>query len=216
MAQLQTQPWRRRCKHGLLLICLGVKLLPTLMAAGFVGPNLSQVRRAKALAVHMAAEDMSRENAQGLFRSLFAQDSRPIVLYDGVCNMCNGAVNVAVQSDSDSRLLRFAALQSDVGRGLLVFCGREAEDLSSMVVVQSDGKCLLKSEAALFVGRQLDGAPFLQSLSEVACKVLPRGLRDAAYGVVAENRYNFLGKRKELRVGEAGKEDWFLGKAPAS
>lgn len=60
---------------------------------------------------------------------LFASDMRPIILFDGVCNMCNGGVNFALDYDQEG-VFRFAALQSDVGRALLVRSGRRADDIS--------------------------------------------------------------------------------------
>lgn len=127
-----------------------------------------------------------------------------MVLYDGVCNMCNSAVDLAVRNDPKAEKLRFAALQSATGRGLLRFCGREEEDISSMVVVTKDGVCLLKSEAALFVGKQLEASPLLRGASEAATRLLPRAVRDAAYDGIATNRYRVLGKRDELRLQEGG------------
>lgn len=126
--------------------------------------------------------------------------------------MCNSAVDVALQKDPDGRKLRFSALQSEVGRELLVFCGREAKDLSSMLVVKPDGSCLAQSDAVVFVGQQLDGSRVLQGLSKVAESVLPKPLRDGAYKVIAKNRYNVLGRRKELRLGQDGMDDRFVQK----
>lgn len=143
--------------------------------------------------------------ARQLFVKLFDGDSRPVVLYDGVCNMCNGAVDVAVSRDPDGTHFRFAALQSGIGRKLLTLCGRSPDDLSSMIVVQSDGTCLAKSDAALFVGRRLEGSPALSGVSEVASRLLPKAVRDLAYNALAKNRYRVLGRRDELRVGDKDK-----------
>ena len=63
---------------------------------------------------------------------VFSEDKRPIILFDGVCNLCNNAVNLALDWDPNARL-RFAALQSNVGRSLLQSHGREADDISSIV-----------------------------------------------------------------------------------
>ena len=64
---------------------------------------------------------------------LFASDMRPIILFDGVCNMCNGGVNFALDYDQEG-VFRFAALQSEVGRALLVRSGRRADDISRRVL----------------------------------------------------------------------------------
>lgn len=158
-----------------------------------------------------AASSPEAEASQELFKKLFSGDQRPVVLYDGVCNMCNSAVDLALQKDPEGKKLRFAALQSDIGQGLLVFCGRRAEDLSSMIVVKPDGTCLAQSDAALFVGKQLDSSPLLKGASEVASQLIPKAVRDVAYDTLAANRYKVLGKRQELRVGQAGLDDRFIG-----
>ncbi|CAE7572087.1 yuxK [Symbiodinium natans] len=155
---------------------------------------------------------VTTDTATTAFGELFQDDSRPIVLYDGVCNMCNSAVDVALQKDPDGRRLRFSALQSEVGQQMLVFCGRRAEDLSSMMVVKPDGECLSQSDAVVFVGQQLEGSSVLQGLSKAAQALVPKPLRDGAYNVVAKNRYRVLGRRKELRLGQDGMEDRFVNK----
>eukprot|EP00955_Chlamydomonas_euryale_P057660 356866-Chlamydomonas_euryale.AAC.2 len=68
-------------------------------------------------------------------RDDFASDSRPVILYDGVCNFCNGAVDVMLQYDPEGRF-RMAALQSAAGRRLLARVGRRPDDISSIVVVE--------------------------------------------------------------------------------
>eukprot|EP00434_Breviolum_minutum_P006118 symbB.v1.2.005392.t1/scaffold316.1/size230253/7 len=183
-------------------------LLPVaLLGHAFVG--LFSLPRTQ---IPRSATSPTSETAKATFNQLFDGDSRPVVLYDGVCNMCNSAVDVALQKDPDGRKLRFSALQSEVGQELLVFCGREAKDLSSMLVVKPNGDCLAQSDAVVFVGQQLDGSRVLQGLSKVAESVLPKPLRDGAYKVIAKNRYNVLGRRNELRLGQDGMEDRFVRK----
>ena len=65
-----------------------------------------------------------------VLRRVFEQDSRPIILFDGVCNLCNSAVNVALDWDPSGKL-RFAALQSNVGKSLLQAHNRDADDISA-------------------------------------------------------------------------------------
>ena len=71
-------------------------------------------------------------------QKVFEQDKRPVILFDGVCNLCNNAVNLALDWDPNAKL-RFSALQSNVGRSLLQANGREANDISSIVVVTEKG-----------------------------------------------------------------------------
>jgi len=144
---------------------------------------------------------------------LFREDQRPIVLYDGICGMCNTAVDVALNGDPEGKIFRFAALQSNVGRGLLSVCGREPDDLSSMVVVEADGTCLVQSAAALFVGRKLEQSPVLRGASEAASRLIPKAVRDLAYDALAANRYKVLGTR-DMRLGEEARTDRFIPDNP--
>ncbi|WP_226010612.1 thiol-disulfide oxidoreductase DCC family protein [Halomicrobium salinisoli] len=121
---------------------------------------------------------------------------RPVLLFDGVCNLCNALVRFVVRFDAEGRFL-FAPLQSDVGREFLRRHGRPTEDFDTMVLVE-DGECYEKSTAALRTFRYLDGPwPLLYPMS-----YLPVGLRDRVYDLVAENRYRIFGKKEECPVPE--------------
>ena len=114
-----------------------------------------------------------------------AEQDRPVILFDGVCNLCTGSVQFVIVRDSRKQF-RFASLQSPVAERLL---GRR-DDLESMVLVE-DGAIYRKSTAALRIARRLDGlwpalAVFL---------VVPRFLRDAVYDWIGRRRYRMFGKR---------------------
>ncbi|HVU03077.1 MAG TPA: thiol-disulfide oxidoreductase DCC family protein [Polyangiaceae bacterium] len=122
-----------------------------------------------------------------------APDPRPVVLFDGVCNVCNAAVNFIIDRDAAGKYA-FASLQSDVGKKLLAEHG-VPPDLDTIALVE-DGAAYTHSEAVLRVAKGLDGAwPLLFSLV-----VLPRPVRDAAYRYFAKNRYAWFGKRESCRV----------------
>ena len=114
-----------------------------------------------------------------------AEQDRPVILFDGVCNLCTGSVQFVIERDSRKRF-RFASLQSPIAEKLL---GRR-DDLESMVLVQ-DGRIYRKSTAALLIARRLDGLwPLL-----AAFLVVPRFLRDAVYDWIGRRRYRMFGKR---------------------
>ncbi|CAE7300132.1 yuxK [Symbiodinium necroappetens] len=188
------------------------RIAPVAMAGILCGRAFVGMLPATRSSLLQRSAGSSTDGAKVAFKELFYDDDRPIVLYDGVCNMCNSAVDVALQKDPDGRRLRFSALQSEVGRQLLVFCGRRAEDLSSMLVVKPDGECLSQSDAVVFVGQQLEGSSVLQGLSKAAQALVPKPLRDGAYNVVAKNRYRVLGRRTELRLKQDGMEDRFVNR----
>ena len=117
----------------------------------------------------------------------------PVLLFDGVCGLCNRMVQFVLQHDSE-RKFRFASLQSVFATRLLGKKGVDASDLNSfyIVVFQEEREVLLKrSEAVLYVMEKLPGA-----WPAVACllRLVPRTLRDWGYRVIARNRYQLFGK----------------------
>lgn len=142
---------------------------------------------------------------------VFEGDKRPIILFDGVCNLCNNAVNLALDWDPEGKL-RFSALQSNVGRSLLQANGRQSDDISSIVVVTQDG-AFIKSDAILVISEQLSPLPILpmKPLAKLGRFIVPQFLRDIIYDGVADNRYQLMGKRNECRFDADGEfEDRFV------
>jgi predicted DCC family thiol-disulfide oxidoreductase YuxK len=118
----------------------------------------------------------------------------PVLLYDGVCGLCNRAVRFVLRRDR-RRMFRFAALQSAFAAALLARHQRDPEELSTVVVVlrpgASDEQLLTRSDAALFIAHQLGG---FWKLFAGFGRVLPRAFRDAVYNLVARWRYRLFGK----------------------
>jgi predicted DCC family thiol-disulfide oxidoreductase YuxK len=123
--------------------------------------------------------------------------SAPVVLFDGVCNLCNGTVSFLIDHDPQGTL-RFGSLQSDAGRQLLTAngFGPAADGPISTILLFEDGRLYDRSTAALRIARHL-GLPY-RVLSWLM--VVPRPLRDAVYGFVARNRYRWFGKSETCRV----------------
>lgn len=111
-----------------------------------------------------------------------------IILFDGVCNLCNGAVNFIIKKDK-KQLYRFASLQSDVGIHLLKQYDLESNDLNSFVLIENN-KAYLKSSAALHIAKNIGG--FYSIL--YGFMVIPRFIRDFVYSIIAKNRYKWFGK----------------------
>lgn len=120
--------------------------------------------------------------------------SHPILLYDGVCRLCNRMVQFSLQRDQDA-VFRFASLQSALADRILVRHGANPTDLDTFYVVlnynELDEALISRSDAALFVGKQLGG---IWRVAAVAISISPRFLRDWAYRVVARNRYRVFGR----------------------
>ncbi|MBA0817787.1 hypothetical protein Gohar_019457 [Gossypium harknessii] len=130
--------------------------------------------------------------------SFFDQDTRPIMLFDGVCNLCNGGVRFVRNVDRNRRI-RFEALQSESGKKLLRRSGRAPDDISSVVLVEKDSTKLIlimdfrsyiKSEAVLKIMEYLE-LPFPQLAFFL--QFVPLFVRDFMYDNVANNRYAIFG-----------------------
>jgi predicted DCC family thiol-disulfide oxidoreductase YuxK len=135
---------------------------------------------------------------KGVADAAFENDSRPILLFDGICNFCNGAVNACIDWDVDEQY-RYASLQSKTGQALLIRSGKHPNDLSSLVFVAPD-KAYFESEAVLRTAQGLKGLPGPARMSaRLMRKLVPKFARDALYHIVADNRYIF-GELKECRI----------------
>ena len=118
-----------------------------------------------------------------------AEAGRPVILFDGVCNLCTGSVRFVIERDSRKQF-RFASLQSPVAEKLLGPQRNEADRLESVVLVVGE-RIYRRSSAALLIARRLDGLwPLLSVLLAI-----PRPLRDAVYDWIGRRRYRMFGKR---------------------
>ncbi len=115
-------------------------------------------------------------------------NENPIILFDGVCNLCSGSVQFILRRDREGRF-RFASLQSDAGRRLQAEHGLDPEALDSIVLI-ADGRTYKESDAALGIARRLGGPWKLLTVF----RLVPRPLRDWAYRLIARNRYRWFGK----------------------
>ncbi len=114
----------------------------------------------------------------------------PIILFDGVCNLCNGAVQFVIRHD-DKEKFTFASLQSETGQKILVHFNLPTVNNNSFVLVQSN-KAFTKSTAALLVAKQLNGPIKLL----YAFIIIPAFVRNAVYSLIAKNRYKWFGKKE--------------------
>ena len=117
-----------------------------------------------------------------------------LILFDGVCNLCNGFVQLVIRHDPAGRF-QFAALQSEAGRAVLAAHGLDANAVASepeSVLLEVDGLLYSHSDAVLRIAQGL-GGPWRLLL---AGRLLPRTWRDAAYRFVARHRYRWFGRQE--------------------
>jgi predicted DCC family thiol-disulfide oxidoreductase YuxK len=127
-----------------------------------------------------------------------------IVLFDGVCNLCNRSVQFILRNDR-KRKFKFASLQGKTGQALSQQHGIGLNELNSFVLID-DGKVYTRSTAFMRVLKNLGGGwAFFSFLI-----IIPVFIRDAVYNWVARNRYNWFGKRDSCMVPGPAIKDRFL------
>ncbi|MCP9752160.1 thiol-disulfide oxidoreductase DCC family protein [Ferruginibacter sp. HRS2-29] len=120
--------------------------------------------------------------------------THPIILFDGVCNLCNSSVQYVIRRDPDA-FFHYSSLQSESGQQLLKQFKLPTNDFNSFVLVQ-DGKVYTRSTAALKVARQLKG--FIKLVYGFI--IVPAFIRDAVYNFIAKNRYKWFGERDHCMI----------------
>ena len=135
--------------------------------------------------------------------------NNPVILYDGVCGLCDRSVRFVLRHDQRG-FFRFAALQGQFAAKALAHHGKDAAQLEAMCVIAGEKsrpeELLCKSDAAIFVLRQLNW-PWKAA---VLLKIVPRGLRDRAYDWIARRRYRIFGKLEQCAIPSAAERDRFI------
>ena len=119
--------------------------------------------------------------------------NQPLLLFDGVCNLCNGAVQFVLKRDKEKKF-HFTSLQSSCGQKFLTQHGLPADKFNSLVLYQDD-KVYTHSTAALKLFTQLKGWKWMKVFF-----VVPKFIRDGVYNLIARNRYRWFGKKDECMI----------------
>jgi predicted DCC family thiol-disulfide oxidoreductase YuxK len=127
-----------------------------------------------------------------------------VILFDGVCNLCNGLVNWIIDHDKYRRF-KFASLQSDYGKQVVEKCGLGTQYMDTVVLVDEE-KFFLRSDAVLRIFKYLPGV--YQALYFLI--FIPAFIRNFFYNIVAGNRYRWFGKRDVCRVPTPELKDRFI------
>lgn len=124
---------------------------------------------------------------------------KSVILYDGLCGLCDRTVKFVLKHDREGKFL-LAPRQSEYARALLVRRGRDPENMGSVILVRDAGTAaevlLEKSDASLGIAETL-GWPWKAA---TVARVLPRGVRDFFYGIIARYRYQIFGKFEQCRI----------------
>ena len=136
-------------------------------------------------------------------------EARELIVFDGVCHLCNGWVSFLVPRDRERRFL-FVPAQSPLGRRLLAENGIDPDDPETFVLV-TGGKAHVKSDAILRILGALKGWRWTGVF-----RVLPSPVRDWLYDRIARNRYRIFGRRDACLVALPGADDRFLWEDPSA
>lgn len=128
-----------------------------------------------------------------------------IILFDGVCNLCNGAIKFIIDRDK-KRQFRFASLQSDLGVQLLAERNIDPKKIDSIILIDPNVAYYFKSTAAIEIAKGLTGLYPLMSIF----LVLPETLRDMVYDFIAKNRYKWFGKNESCMLPTPEEKELFL------
>lgn len=131
------------------------------------------------------------------------QDKK-IILFDGVCNLCNSSVQYIIQRDSKD-VFRFVSLQSPLGQEIQQYLGIAHRNIDSIVLYEPGKAYYYKSGAIIEIAKEM---PLLSWFS--IFKIIPASLRDVVYDFIAKNRYNWYGKQESCMIPTAALKAKFL------
>jgi predicted DCC family thiol-disulfide oxidoreductase YuxK len=123
------------------------------------------------------------------------QNDKKIILFDGVCNLCNGAIQFVIRRDSKD-IFRYAPLQSKTGQQLISERNIDTSKIDSIILIEPGLAYYIKSDAALKIGVYLKGYRTISKL----LNLIPSGLRNIVYDWVARNRYGWYGKKDACMI----------------
>ena len=122
-------------------------------------------------------------------------ENKKIVLFDGVCNLCDNAVQFIIKHDKKD-VFRFASLQSQIGQEIIKKIGIDVSKIDSIILYEPENAYYHKSEAALNIAAGLSGAVSLLTVF----KIFPAGFSNYFYDYIAKNRYSWYGKKDNCMI----------------
>lgn len=122
-------------------------------------------------------------------------ENKKIILFDGLCNLCDNAVQYVIKHDKKD-VFRFVALQSDLGKKILNYLNVDTSKMDSIILYEPGVAYFYKSDAALEIAKDLGS--FLKWT--IIFKMIPSSLRNPIYDYVAKNRYKWYGKKDACMI----------------
>ena len=148
----------------------------------------------------------ANENEKDVFCSMNDLENKKIILFDGVCNLCNNTVRFVIKHDKKD-MFRYAALQSEVGQKLTSERNIDLSKVDSIILIEPGVAYFTKSDAALKIARSFGGVWILLNVFNL----IPSSLRNIVYDFIAKNRYRWFGKKEVCMVPAPELKAKFLG-----
>lgn len=120
---------------------------------------------------------------------------KKIILFDGVCNLCNSAVQFVIQHDTKD-VFRFVAIQSHLGQEIIKYIGIDTKKTDSIILYEPGIAYYYKSNAALQIAQNLGEIFYLVTLF----RIIPTGIRNQLYDYIAKKRYKWFGKKESCMI----------------
>jgi predicted DCC family thiol-disulfide oxidoreductase YuxK len=130
---------------------------------------------------------------------------KKIILFDGVCNLCDATVQFLIKRDVKD-VFRFVAIQSDLGQKIIQHIGIDTSKTDSIILYEPGNAYYYKAEAALKIGKELGGVYSLLSVFTM----LPKIISNSVYDFIARNRYKWYGKKDACMIPSAAMKAKFL------
>lgn len=134
------------------------------------------------------------------------EEGKKIILFDGVCNLCNHVIQFVIKRDKRDTF-RYAALQSEMGQQFVQERGIDRSKIDSIILIEPGIAYYTKSDAALKISKDFGGIWILLLMFQW----LPRSLRDIVYDFIAKNRYRWFGRKDECMIPTPEIQAKFLG-----
>lgn len=130
---------------------------------------------------------------------------KKIILFDGVCNLCDSAVQFIIKHDKKD-VFRFVALQSELGQEILKHIGIADKNIDSIILYEPGIAYYYKSSAALEIAKSLGGFFYFGTIF----RIIPTGISNQLYDYIAKNRYKWYGKKESCMIPTTEMEAKFL------
>ncbi|WP_306350138.1 thiol-disulfide oxidoreductase DCC family protein [Flavobacterium sp. '19STA2R22 D10 B1'] len=120
---------------------------------------------------------------------------KKIILFDGVCNLCNSAIQYVIKHDKTDQF-RFVSLQSDLGQEVINYLGIDSKSIDSIILYEPNKAYFIKADAAMRIAKYLGGIVSVISLFQF----VPPFIKNSVYDFIAKNRYKWYGKQESCMI----------------